>query len=239
MNYIDCHSHLLPGVDDGAKIMDESLRHLRSLRSQGVERAILTPHVNSPFASKAGVTKEDIQDKFQTLKAECRKEPEAYPALFLGCEYYFDPDIHTVVDPIPMAGSDYVLLELPYGIDLDGVRSAVDAARKSGFRTILAHPEKYDAFRYQWDEALSFLRENPDVKVQLEARDVAERREYSWRFIESRSATVIGTDSHGDHRPPVFHRAAAALEDWAADDPERRAYVEALLVKNPRELFPG
>ena len=47
--YIDCHSHLLPGVDDGSRTMEESLEMLGLLRSQGVTRAMLTPHLNSPY----------------------------------------------------------------------------------------------------------------------------------------------------------------------------------------------
>ncbi len=237
MNYIDCHSHLLPGVDDGSRSMTESLDNLRLLRSQGVSEAILTPHVHSPFASRPGVIKADLRVIFNRLCAEYRREPEAYPDLYLGCEYYFDPEEATAVDPIPMAGSDYVLLELPYAIDLDGVRSAVEAVRAHGFRTLLAHPEKYDAFKGQWDEALAYLRENPEVKVQLEAWDVKELRPHTWRFIESRAAAVIGTDSHGYHRPPVYDKAAEALRAWAGDEPERRSYVDALLRRNPRELF--
>ena len=84
------------------------------------------------------------------------------------------------------------------------------------------------------DEALPFLRENPDVMVQLEAWDFGKPKEksYSWRFIESRTATVIGTDSHGYHRPPCYDRAVNALTEWARDDAERRKYAERLLSGN-------
>ena len=237
MEYYDCHNHLLPEVDDGSKSMDESLNSLYMLRRQGVTTAILTPHVNSPYASRADATKTAIRKKFAELKAECEKAPWAYPALLLGCEYCFDPGSETEMHPIPMAGSDVVLLELPYEVDLDGVRRAADIAREHGFRVLLAHPEKYDAFMFRWEDALRFLRENPDVMVQLESWDIGKCNEYSWRFIESRTATVIGTDSHGYHREPSYSRAANALTEWAREDAGRREYAELLLGGNARSIW--
>ena len=229
MKYVDYHNHLLPGVDDGAKTMEESLISLRLLRSQGVETAILTPHVNSPNV-KCTLKTEHLYEAYAALRKACEKEPTAYPALLLGCEYYIDPGWETDMDPIPMAGSDVVMLELPYEIDLSGVQQAVRTARDHGYRVLLAHPEKYDAFKYQWDDALGFLRENPDVMVQLESWDVGKQNKYSWQFIESRTATVIGTDSHGFHRPPSYDRAVNALTEWAREDAERKEYAERLLT---------
>ena len=236
MNYIDCHDHLLPGVDDGSHDTEESLRNLRLLRSQGVTAAILTPHINSPV-SRPGITETDIRRIYEDLKAECEATPEEYPSLLLGCEYYIDPAWEICMDPIPMAGSDVVLLELPYTVDAAGVRRAVNMARDEGCRVLLAHPEKYDAFKFQWEESLSFLRSSPDVLVQTETWDIQKHNEYAWQFIESRTAAVVGTDSHGDHRPPSFDLAVAALTEWAGEDAERRGYVDRLLYINAREIF--
>ena len=239
MNYIDCHNHLLPKVDDGSQSLEESLDNLRKLRSQGVTAAILTPHVNSPFASLPGVTKESIRRRFDTLNAVCEKTPELYPALSLGCEYYFDPAVHKSMDPIPMAGSDIVMLELPYEVELSGVVRAAEIARGQGYRVLLAHPEKYDAFKFQWDEALDFLRSSPDVLVQLESWNIGKRDEYSWRFIETRTAAVIGSDSHGNHRSPSFGLAVSALQDWAKGEYDREEYVDLLLRRNAEMLWTG
>lgn len=241
MNYIDCHNHLLPDVDDGSHDEEESLRNLRRLRSQGVTKAILTPHINSSF-SKSGVTKTTIYDTYNDMKAKCEASPEEYPALFLGCEYYIDPTWENYMAPIPMAGSDVVMLELPYVVDLAGVRRAVKTARDQGYRVLLAHPEKYDAFIYQWDEALAFLRSSPDVFVQNETWDIGKRNDdihsiVSWRFVENRITTVLGTDSHGDRRPPSFDRAVTALTEWAGDDTERKSYIDRLLRINAQEII--
>lgn len=236
MEYIDCHNHLLPGVDDGSQSTKETLDSLRLLRAQGVTTAILTPHVNSPFV-ECTLTKEYLYEAFAALKDACGREPGAYPTLLLGCEYYIDPAWETAMDPVPMAGTDVVMLELPYDIDLDGVRKAAEIARGHGYRTLLAHPEKYDAFKNRWEDALRFLRESPDVFVQLESWDIGKHNEYSWRFIESRMATVIGTDSHGYHRKPSYDRAANALLEWAQKDAGRREYAEQLLCRNARSMF--
>ena len=236
MNYIDCHSHLLPGVDDGAQEPEEAKDKLRLLRSQGVATAILTPHVNSAFGNRT-LTKEELRRRFSSLKEACEKEPGAYPVLTLGCEYYLDPYSEDSIDPITMAGSDVVMMELPYSVGLTGVIRAVNVARGQGYRVLLAHPEKYYAFQSQWDKALGFLRSSPDVFVQTEAWDIGQHKEYAWRFIKSRASTVIGTDSHGYRRFPVYDLAVAALTEWAGEDPERRDYTERLLRLNAQEIF--
>ena len=240
MNYIDCHNHFRPGVDDGAQSTEEALDSLRLLRSQGVTKAILTPHVNSPV-SRNGVKNQDLQTQFNSLSAWCRQDPDLYPSLALGCEYYFDPYQETLMHPILMAGSRYVLLELPDTVNLDKLKSAEKTACVHGYKVLLAHPEKYYAFQAQWDDALAWLRENPEVKVQIEAWDTAEEtadhHKESWRFIEARAAHVLGTDSHGYHRPPVYDRAVNALLDWAGEDEERQAYVRRLTRENAEELF--
>ena len=236
MNYIDCHNHLLPGVDDGAERMKEAKDNLRLLRSQGVATAILTPHVNSAYGDRT-LTKEELRRRFIKLQEKCEDEPDAYPVLTLGCEYYLDPRKEDSIDPITMAGSDVVMLELPYEACLEDVIRAVNIACGQGYRVLLAHPEKYCAFMYQWDEALDFLRSSPDVFVQSEAWDIAQHKKYARRFIESRTATVIGTDSHGYRRYPVYDLAVAALTEWAGEDPGRRDYVERLLRLNAREIF--
>ncbi len=245
MNYIDCHSHLLPGVDDGAWDMDESLRNLRKLRSQGVTRAIITPHVNSDYIEEFFhdliVPNAELKEKFSVLQTECGKEPDKYPALTLGSEFYYDPRKGGPINPIPMGESGYVLLELPYEVDLDNLIKAVNAIRDRGYKVILAHPEKYHAFIFEWDAALPWLRENPEVKVQIEAYDTGTKKAShhieNWRLIESRTAHVLGTDSHGDKRPPVFDRAVNALLEWAGEDPERLAYVRRLTRENAEEMF--
>ncbi len=216
--------------------MKEAKDNLRLLRSQGVATAILTPHVNSAFGDRT-LTKEELRRRFSSLKEACEEEPGAYPVLTLGCEYYLNPRKEDRIDPITMAGSDVVMLELPENVKLSGVIRAVNVARGQGYRVLLAHPEKYYAFQSQWDKALEFLRSSPDVFVQTEAWDIGQHKEYAWRFIKSRASTVIGTDSHGYRRFPVYDLAVAALTEWAGDDPERRDYTERLLRLNAQEIF--
>ena len=223
-------------MDDGAQEPEEAKDKLRLLRSQGVPTAILTPHVNSAFGDRT-LTKEELRRRFSSLKEACEEEPGAYPILTLGCEYLFDPYSEDSIDPITMAGSDVVMLELPYSVGLAGVIRAVNVARGQGYRVLLAHPEKYYAFQSQWDKALEFLRSSPDVFVQTEAWDIGQHKEYAWRFIKSRASTVIGTDSHGYRRFPVYDLAVAALTEWAGEDPERRDYTERLLRLNAQEIF--
>ena len=235
MNYIDCHCHLIHNVDDGSGSLEESKRNLELLRSQGVTKVFLTPHVNSP-ASLPGVVREQLLARYSELVSECRREPDRYPEPELGCEYFFAPYKETSMDPLPMGRSRFVLLELPYETALNGVVCAVQVAQAHGWHVLLAHPEKYAAFQYQWDEALMWLRRS-GVKVQVEAWNTQKCDPYTWQFIETGTAHVLGTDSHGDRRYPVFDLAAEALWDWAGTDLQRQAYVRRLTRENAIDLL--
>ena len=122
--------------------------------------------------------------------------------------------------------------------DLAGLVAEEDSPATRGYRVLLAHPEKYDAFKHNWEEAKRFLTETRGVFVQLEAWDIGKLNPYSWQFIESRTATVIGTDSHGMHkRQPAFDKAAAALPAWAGENRMRKEYVDRLLGTNAAKLL--
>lgn len=63
----DCHSHLLPGVDDGVETLDESLRILDTMEKQGVRKVWLTPHIM-----------EDIPNETATLREKFRELEQSY-----------------------------------------------------------------------------------------------------------------------------------------------------------------
>ena len=85
----DCHSHILPGVDDGVKTMDESLQILAEIKRQGVRKVWLTPHIMEDIPN----TTAGLKERFQELKEKFRKPEDAYCGtveLNLAAEYMMD-----------------------------------------------------------------------------------------------------------------------------------------------------
>lgn len=137
--YTDWHSHILPGVDDGVKTMEESLRILRMYEEAGVTALWLTPHIMEDLPN----TTAQLRDRFAELKA-------AYQgpiALHLAAEYMMDTLFEERLesgDLLPAGPEqDHLLVETScYNppIDLEGILMKV---KSRGYYPILAHPERY------------------------------------------------------------------------------------------------
>ena len=140
----DLHTHLLPGVDDGAADLSESLRLLSQEEACGVDTVVLTPHFK-PQVQNAEEFFSRRAAAFETLKA-------AYggPITFrLGAEVLYSKYLANMerIHDFCIEGTDYLLLEMPYHAQFDEktVRSVLRLADEHGIRPILAHVERYEA----------------------------------------------------------------------------------------------
>ena len=133
----DWHCHILPGVDDGFRSMEDSLRALALFEKAGYLEVWLTPHVM-----------EDIPNSPEFLKKRCAELQEAYKGhitLHLASENMMDPLFSERLEAgelLPLS-DNRLLVETSYfnpPIDLEGILTAVKSA---GYFPLLAHPERY------------------------------------------------------------------------------------------------
>ena len=135
----DNHSHLLYGVDDGVRTLDESLSILSLLESHGLRRLWLTPHIMEDFPN----TTEDLRGRYERLKGE---EYQGGIELLLSAEYMIDNlyEERLEAKDLLLHGEDRVLVEtsiMSPPIDLFGT---LRKTLSKGYRPILAHPERYN-----------------------------------------------------------------------------------------------
>ena len=136
----DCHSHLLPGVDDGVGTLDESLRILDMMEKHGVRKVWLTPHIMEDIPNET-VT---LQEKFQELKRSYNGTLE----LALAAEYMMDNLFEERLekdDLLPLEeGKRYLLVETSYFNPPMELLSVLQRIQKKGYHPLLAHPERYE-----------------------------------------------------------------------------------------------
>lgn len=137
--FTDCHSHILPDVDDGVQSMDDTLAVLAYYEQAGIGEVWMTPHIM-----------EDIPNAPSTLRARFAKVQEAYGGpikLHLAAENMLD----SLFDQRLAAGDllpwgergDALLVETSYYRPPTNLYGQLDAIRHKGFHPILAHPERY------------------------------------------------------------------------------------------------
>ena len=138
MSYIDLHAHVLPGVDDGAETLEESLVMLRMASEHGTKALAVTPH-------GAGVTKTQYLGKFERLKAAAARE--SLPVkLFFGMEMMADGTLFDrlqIGDVQPLGESRFLLVEFDPLDPPEWCAAAIGHIRKYGYVPLIAHPERY------------------------------------------------------------------------------------------------
>jgi len=143
---IDLHSHILPGIDDGSPDFETSVNLVRELSNGGVTDVYATPHYieETVYSSPVSGNSALLAD----LQARC--EAEGLPVrLHLGNEIYITPNVVPLLEAGEISGLDgssYLLIELPMSGDFPGYYDIFLSLIRSGYKVVLAHPERYSAF---------------------------------------------------------------------------------------------
>ena len=142
---LDFHSHILPGIDDGAKDINESLMLAKALKDWGFDRVTCTPHITSKYPN----TPQDIMPKFEHLKEELDKSGIGLD-IRLSAEYRLVPETWPKVlenNWLMPIEERFILMELPISHREEmGLINPVEEFRKiasMGLTPILPHPERY------------------------------------------------------------------------------------------------
>ncbi len=139
---VDMHSHLIPGIDDGAKNNEDSESIIQGLRGLGFNQFVTTPHIISDFYKNnfESITKENHRLNIYLESKGQKAEIKA------AAEYYLDAEFIQLIEEkklLTLGDSNYVLFELsmiekPYNLN-----DAIFKMLLNGYQPILAHPERY------------------------------------------------------------------------------------------------
>ena len=135
--FTDCHSHILPGVDDGVKTMDKSLDILARYEAAGITDVWLTPHIMEDVPN----TTEGLRKRFDELQEAWKGGVRLHLASENMMDVLFEKRLQDK-DFLPLPGNR-LLVETSYynpPMDLHGI---LDAVKSAGYYPVLAHPERY------------------------------------------------------------------------------------------------
>ena len=137
--FIDMHSHILPGVDDGIQTMEESLRTLQEYQDLGFKQVWLTPHIMEDFPNEISKLKE----RFEELKENWKGDLKINLAAENMLDNLFEERLQNN-DLLPIGEEgDHLLVETSYYTPPYAMDEMLDKARAKGYNLILAHPERY------------------------------------------------------------------------------------------------
>lgn len=233
---IDLHCHILPGIDDGSKNLQESLTILRNAAAAGVTDAILTPHyIRDSQYNYDNAHKSQLLDILKTATHEA----EIPINLYLGNEVYIDQDALGLLNSdkiATLAGSRYILIELPVLTEDQTARDTLFKLVASGFIPIIAHPERY-----------SYVQKNPhyidafleigclfqgDYQSLLGKYGRAAKKSLQ-KLIKANAITFLASDTH--HANDDYNLRKAIRHTCGLVKTATKA--EALFETNPRKVL--
>ena len=216
---IDIHSHILPGVDDGAKTLEDALEMLSLASASGVTTQVLTPHVQPGRFDNA---KADLERRFDAFRSEADRAGIEID-LRLAAEVHVGPEIMQLVadDTLPWLG-EYrgmrtFLLEFPLSHTPAGSINLVHWLIQRDVLPVIVHPERCREWQDHPDRLRPFL--EAGCPIQITASSLlggvgGAAKRLALELAQSQPELIIATDCHNlAYRPPDLDQGHEVLRD--------------------------
>ena len=202
--FVDIHSHILPGIDDGAKNVKESMELISEMKKLGFSKIIATPHT---YEGVHNNTSETIKSSYELLNSKLNQELN----LSYASEYMIDNsllnkakngDLLTLKDK-------YILLEMSYAAPNKNFHEILFQICLMGYVPLIAHPERY---RFFFKDKNKFeLLSNIGCKFQINlfsligyyGKDITKNVNF---LLENDFADYVGSDIHNLHQTKNFYK---------------------------------
>lgn len=233
--YFDIHTHILPGVDDGASDIEQTRKMLQIAASEQITTIIATPHYicgkDNPHPEYLKKLKDEVENVAYGISKDFR--------IFLGNEIFYS---ESVIDDLKqgkaltLAESNYVLVEFPVSVKYSALYRAAGELIRNGYFPILAHIERYICLNRkpglveELIEAGCYIQVNcSSIMGSVLNLDAA----YIRKLINMGLVHFLGSDCHNDvKRAPVMKNAVKYLANRCDKE-----ITEKILFDNPLRML--
>lgn len=216
---VDMHNHLIPGIDDGLKTVEESVDFVKELMQLGYKKFICTPHIlpevynNSP---------ETILPQLDVVKAALAKENidvqiEAAAEYMVGFEFQKQLKENK---RLLTFGKNYILIEMSFASPSQNISEVIFELKMKGLQPILAHPERYEYYNGQLEVFDEFISRGALLQVNLLSLTGVYGKlvkKTAEKLLKQKMVSFIGTDMH--------HAGHLSLTKQMLNDPNAFAYL--------------
>ena len=231
MKICDIHTHILPGVDDGAQNLSQALQMLENAAASDVEYLAVTPHCNRVATECC-----DLQERFALL---CRAATGIPVKLALGAEVHVTAQLPTLLESgiFPtINGSRYLLTEFPTRWNASDFLPMLKKILSLGYIPVVAHPERYDAVIHNPAAVIPWLEHG--CHVQLTGAGIVGKygnrvRQTAQYLLKNQLVCCVASDAHGsENRNNNLLEVQSYLTLYHS-----RQCANALLWENPMKIW--
>lgn len=195
MDNIDIHNHILYGIDDGSKSLEESIEILKQYKEMGFKDIVLTPHYieNSNYTTN----NKEKQNLLKTLKNKIKGIN-----LYLGNEVFINNNLEELLNQQEIStinNSRYLLIEFPMNQKLKTITNTIYELKIKGIIPIIAHPERYKYVKKditivdEWIEEGALLQANYGSIVGVYGRKTKKTLK---KLLKKNKISILATDIH-------------------------------------------
>ena len=218
----DVHSHLIPGIDDGAQTMEESLALIRRLAAMGYRKIYTTPHVSTDHYPNS---REMILQGLEEVREQLRSQPSVISVqLEAAAEYFLDEGFEELLmtSQLLTLPGKRVLVEMAGVAPAHNLHELLFRMQTKGYRPVMAHPERYPYYQRDFRQVERLKEQGCELQVNLLslAGHYGSRiQDLAFKIVNRGLADFLGTD---------LHRAqhADALEEALKDKRMKKALWE-------------
>ena len=223
----DMHSHLIPGIDDGAKDMEDSIRLIRGLMDLGYRKLVTTPHILADFYPN---TPETIGNGLTAVQAELKRQ-HIDVELHAAAEYLMDDHFIGLLESgkdLLTLKDNLLLVELSFAVPAINLKEILFQTQLKGYQPVLAHPERYLYFGADktWYDQLK----QTGCWLQLNLLSIKgyygkPSQELAQYLIKKKYIDLLGTDLH--HEKHLANLHSERIGDMV------KKLMDTGLIKNP------
>ena len=233
---IDIHCHLMPGVDDGSADLKETLAMFENAYTTGVTDMILTPHYIKGTkycidnAAKARITE---------ILREALRRADIDINISFGNEVYIDdnlPELLAAEKVSTLAGSRYVLVELPVGFVDKNAGNIFFRLRSNGYVPIIAHPERYNYFQKCPEKVMEYVK----LGCLLQGDYMSILGKYGKKaqktlkvLLKNDVISFLSSDIHHEHNDYHLPEAEKAILKIVKSEDD----IDRLFIRNPEKVI--
>lgn len=195
---VDMHNHILFGLDDGAKVIDESIDLLKGMIALGRKKVIMTPHIMSDFYKNGP---HNILPQLELLRAKVA-ELDLDIQLEVAAEYYLDETFIKSIEsgePLLTFGKNYLLFETAFMNESPQLKSVIFEMKSNGIKPVFAHPERYIYMHSNFSKYESIFER--DICFQINILSLSgyyspEIKKVAEKLIDAKMVHFISSDCH-------------------------------------------
>lgn len=231
---IDIHTHILPGIDDGAQDIYDTLEMVQLAADSGVTAMVATPHCNIP-GYYANYLDREYKELFRNVQEAVQSEK--IPVRILpGAEAFSTPELPKLIRDgriMTLNQSRYLLMEFSFDEDPEFVTDIVEQVHETGVMPVIAHAERYEFVQndpwivYEWRKKGYPIQVN---KGSFQGRFGRRAQGMAWLLMDYHLVSAIASDAHSPYQRTPY--MAEVYEELLNEYPE--GYLRMLFQENPR-----